>query len=156
MTPEAGRTAVAVDPRGAVFGLRAAGPAPAAGAADFAWDELLTDDAEAAAAFYVALTGCSIEVIDLQRLGPYRLLVSDGRRIAGVMKHPENLHPHWLPYLGVPDVDAETSRAVELGASLYLAPRDVPGVGRMSGIDDPTGAGVSLMCANDLGATAAV
>jgi predicted enzyme related to lactoylglutathione lyase len=61
------------------------------------------------------------------------------------MKHPENVHPHWLPFLGVRDVDAETSRAVELGASLYFAPRDVPGVGRMSGVDDPTGAGVCLM-----------
>jgi uncharacterized protein len=59
-------------------------------------------------------------------MGTYRILVSDGRRIAGVMKSPENVHPHWLPYLGVRGVDAETTRAVGLGASLYFAPRDVP------------------------------
>jgi uncharacterized protein len=145
--PGAGRQAVAVDPRGAVFGLRAAGAAApiesVAGA--FCWDELLTDEPESSAAFYAALTGCSIEAVDLGPMGTYRILVSDGRRIAGVMKHPHNVHPHWLPYLGVRGVDAETGRAVGLGASLYLPPRDVPGVGRISGVDDPTGAGVCLV-----------
>ena len=145
--PGAGRSAVAVDPRGAAFGLRAAGVAAETGArpGGFCWDELLTDDAEASAAFYAALTGCSIEARDLGAMGTYRILVSGGRRVAGVMKHPENVHPHWLPYLGVRGVDGETARAVGLGASLYLAPRDVPGAGRISGIDDPTGAGVCLM-----------
>jgi predicted enzyme related to lactoylglutathione lyase len=148
-SPGAGRAAVAVDPRGAAFGLRAAAGAagrtaePGPGA--FCWDELLTDDAEASAAFYAALTGCSVEPLELGPMGTYRILISDGRRVAGVMKHPENLHPHWLPYLGVRGVDAETSRAVERGASLYFGPRDTPGAGRISGVDDPTGAGVCLM-----------
>jgi predicted enzyme related to lactoylglutathione lyase len=143
----AGRLAVAIDPRGALFGLRES-PSPssiASGPGAFCWDELLTDDAEPSAAFYSALTGCSIEPVDLGPMGIYRLLVSDGQRIAGVMKHPENVHPHWLPHLAVGDVDAETNRAVELGASLYFAPRDIPGAGRVSGIDDPTGAGVCLI-----------
>jgi predicted enzyme related to lactoylglutathione lyase len=146
----AGRLAVAVDPRGALFGLRDATVAAPTDSAPgtFWWDELLTDEAESSAAFYVALTGCSIEAVDLGPAGTYRFLVSGGRRIAGIMKHPENLHPHWSPYLGVRDVDGETSRAVELGASLYFAPRDVPGPGRMSGVDDPTGAGLGLMDAN--------
>ena len=107
--PGVGRSAVARDPRGAVFGMRDAGgegpaePAPEA----FGWDELLTDDAESSAAFYAALAGCSIETIDLGPMGAYRMLIRDGRRLAGVMKHPENAHPHWLPYLRVRDVDAE-------------------------------------------------
>ena len=147
--PGAGRLAVLVDPRGAIFGLRdgvSAQPAPraASDAGAFCWDELLTDDAEASAAFYAALTGGSIESFDMGPFGIYRILVSGGRRIAGVMKHPENLHPHWLPYIAVSDVDAATPRAVELGASLYFPPRDIPGAGRVSGIDDPTGAGVCL------------
>jgi predicted enzyme related to lactoylglutathione lyase len=145
--PGAGRLAVAFDPRGALFGLRAAGAAVATepGPGSFCWDELLTDDAEAAAGFYAALTGGSIESLDLGPMGTYRILVSDGRRVAGVMKHPQNLRPHWSPYLAVNGVDAETNRAVALGASLYFAPRDVPGAGRISGVDDPTGAGVALV-----------
>jgi predicted enzyme related to lactoylglutathione lyase len=145
--PGAGRLAVLVDPRGAICGLRDGAATPAAapsGSGAFCWDELLTDDAEASAAFYAALTGGSIESIDMGPLGVYRILVSDGRRIAGVMKHPESVHPHWLPYIAVSDVDADTPRAVGLGASLYFPPRDIPGTGRISGIDDPTGAGVCL------------
>lgn len=143
--PGAGRLAVMVDPRGAICGLRDGAAAPAApGTGAFCWDELLTDDAEASAAFYAALTGGLIEAIDMGPFGIYRMLVSAGRRIAGVMKHPENLHPHWSPHIAVSDVDAGTARAVELGASLYFPPRDIPGTGRVSGIDDPTGAGVCL------------
>ncbi len=145
--PGAGQLAVAIDPQGALFGMRAAGTTapPDAWPGAFCWDELLTDDAESAAAFYAALTGCSIEAVDLGPMGTYRMLVSDGRRLAGVMKHPEKVHPHWLPYVAVSGVDVQTSRAVELGASLYFPPRDVPGAGRTSGIDDPTGAGVCLI-----------
>jgi hypothetical protein len=148
--PGAGRLAVLVDPRGALFGLREGGaalalPPPTSEPGAFCWDELLTDDAESSAAFYAALCGASIEVKDLGPMGTYRILVSGGRRIAGVMKHPQNLHPHWLPYVAVHDVDAETGRAVQLGASLYFPPRDIPGGGRVSGIDDPTGAGVCLL-----------
>src|SRR4051794_32207607 len=59
--PGAGRLAVMVDPRGAICGLRdgaaALNPVPAASSGAFCWDELLTDDAEASAAFYAALTG---------------------------------------------------------------------------------------------------
>lgn len=145
--PGAGRLAVAVDPQGAVFGLRE-GAAPAlidAPPGAFCWDELLTNDPASAAAFYAALAGCSVQTVDLGPFGAYRILAGQGGRIAGVMKHPENLHPHWLPYLAARGVDAETSRAVQLGASLYFAPRDVPGAGRVSGVDDPTGAGVCLI-----------
>lgn len=153
--PGAGRLAVAVDPQGAVFGLRAAGGAAPTESVPgaFCWDELLTDEAESSAAFYAALIGCSVEAVDLGAMGTYRILVGDGRRIAGVMKHPEKVRPHWLPYLGVRGVDAETSRAVGLGASLYFAPRDVPGAGRMSGVDDPTGAGVCLMDVTSIAGT---
>lgn len=148
--PGAGRLAVVVDPQGAVFGLRAAGGEALTGSSPgtFCWDELLTDDAEPAAAFYAALAGCSAEAVDLGPMGTYRILASEGPRIAGVMKHPENVHPHWLPYLEVRGVDAETRRAVGLGASLYFAPRDVSAAGRISGIDDPTGAGVCLIDAS--------
>jgi uncharacterized protein len=145
--PGAGRLAVLVDPRGALFGLRQGGAAlapPTSEPGAFCWDELLTDEAESSAAFYAALCGASIEETDLGPMGTYRTLVSDGRRIAGVMKHPENLHPHWLPYVAVHDIDADTGRAVQLGASLYFPPRDIPS-GRVSGIDDPTGAGVCLL-----------
>ena len=138
---DAGREAIIVDPRGALFALRR--PAPSSSA--FAWDELLTDDPEAATAFYVALLGFTVETIDLGAGARYRVLCSDGRRVAGVIKHPADAHPHWLPYLAVQDVDAATRQAIALGASQVLPPRDQPGFGRWSAIDDPGGAGMCLL-----------
>jgi predicted enzyme related to lactoylglutathione lyase len=141
--------AVIADPRGALVGLRAAEPSGAAApdpsrAGQFCWDELLTDEPEAAAAFYATLFGYSIEPVDVGPVGVYRILKCGDLPVAGVMRHPEGLHPHWIPYLAADDVDAETRRAADLGATIYFAGRDIPGVGRLSGVDDPTGAGFCL------------
>jgi predicted enzyme related to lactoylglutathione lyase len=111
----------------------------------FCWDTLLTDDAPAAAEFYARLFGYSIDAREVGPLGTYRMLVRDGRRAAGVMKHPADAHPHWTPYLAVPDVDGATRRAEELGGTTPLPPRDVLDFGRFSGVDDPTGAGLCLL-----------
>lgn len=144
--PSPGRVAVIADPQGAVFGVcgRLASPIiPAEGG--FAWDELLTRDAAAAAGFYAELFGLAIDELDLGPMGTYRILRAEDAPVAGVMTHPEAVHPHWLPYLAVADVDAATRRAVALGGSVYLPPRDAPGLGRFSAIDDPTGAGICLL-----------
>ena len=138
---DAGREAVIVDPQGATVGLRTGGEAAKA----FAWDELLAADPAAAASFYAALGALAVETIDLGATGEYRILRHGAGRVAGVMKHPANLHPHWQPYLLVDDVDAITARALELGATPYFAPSDQPGFGRWSAIDDPGGAGVCFL-----------
>ncbi|HZF68899.1 MAG TPA: VOC family protein, partial [Gemmatirosa sp.] len=46
----------------------------------------------------------------------------------------------WQLYLTVADVDESVSRAVALGAELAWPATDVPGVGRVAGLTDPTGA----------------
>ncbi len=137
----AGREAVIVDPRGAGVGLRCRGEP----AGVFAWDILLTDEPETATSFYAALGGFAVDTVDLGPAGIYRVL-HDGRdHVAGVMKHPANLHPHWQSYLAVEDVDGITERALELGATPYFAPSDQPGFGRWSAIDDPVGAGICFL-----------
>ena len=97
-----------------------------------------------AGVFYAALCACEVEEIAIGARGVYRVLRRGEERIAGIMKHPEDVHPHWLPYVKVRDVDAATRRAVEHGAKIYVPAVDVPGFWRFSGIDDPTGAGVCL------------
>ena len=61
---------------------------------------------------------------------------------AGIMD--DTLHglaevPHWAVYLGAGDVDARVERAVELGATVAMAPEDTP-YGRLAVLRDPTGA----------------
>jgi len=64
--PNTGRSAVAADPQGAVFALRAH-RAPLADEPEvppegsFCWDELLTRDPAAAAAFCAQLCGCAVD-----------------------------------------------------------------------------------------------
>ena len=45
-----------------------------------------------------------------------------------------------LAYFHVDDVDATANQAKQMGASLYLPPMSMEGVGRMSVIADPQGA----------------
>jgi predicted enzyme related to lactoylglutathione lyase len=48
--------------------------------------------------------------------------------------------PHWLNYVGTPDVDATVRQAVELGGKVVAPAADVPRVGRMAVLQDPQGA----------------
>ena len=46
--------------------------------------------------------------------------------------------------VGIADVDVAARQAEELGAQLFVRPRDIPGVGRFSVCGDPTGATFAL------------
>ncbi|HJU84589.1 MAG TPA: VOC family protein [Holophagaceae bacterium] len=108
----------------------------------FIWPEVSTTDAGRAAAFYGALLGWTDNpVMD----GGYHLMFKDGMDAAGLYQlMPEQLargvKPRWLNYVGVASADAAAARAKELGGTVPNEPFDVPGVGRMAVIQDPTGA----------------
>lgn len=149
--PNVGRFAVVADPQGATFAIyKGAKPypeeqtPPPVGA--FCWEELSTSDPEAAAKFYAALFGYTIESVDMGPMGTYRILKSGDRQRAGIMKSmPQGpQQPHWLEYVAVKDVDAATRNAKELGAKTLFGPQDIPNVGRFSVIGDPTGAAIAL------------
>ena len=53
--------------------------------------------------------------------------------------------PGWLGYLDVADVDAAVSAMVADGASVHMPPTNMPGVGRLAMVADPTGAPFYLM-----------
>ena len=67
-----------------------------------------------------------------------------GGRSAAAMFESTDRHPAWASYVTVDDVDATTAKARELGANVLAEPFDVMGVGRMSTIQDPTGAVLCL------------
>jgi len=50
-----------------------------------------------------------------------------------------------MGYIAVDDVDALVKKTEELGGKVSVPPMDVPEVGRMAVITDPTGASISLM-----------
>jgi predicted enzyme related to lactoylglutathione lyase len=56
---------------------------------------------------------------------------------------------HIALYVSVDNVDEAAQRAVELGGSVTFEPYDIPNVGRMAVISDPTGASMSIITLND-------
>lgn len=52
---------------------------------------------------------------------------------------------HIAQYIAVDDVDASLEKTKELGGTVVFGPYDIPNVGRMGVINDPTGAAISLI-----------
>jgi predicted enzyme related to lactoylglutathione lyase len=111
------------------------------------WNDLVTDDVEAARRFYGGLLGWSFE----ETTGPagrdYVLARSGSMLVAGMVpvapgQGGEELS-RWLPYVSVLDVDTAVARATAAGGQVAVGPRDV-GLGRVAAIIDPQGAVIGL------------
>jgi len=115
----------------------------------FVWYELLTPDPDAAEAYYTNVIGWGT----LPTPGPNGLytLFTDGETpVCGMQKLPEKARklgapPNWLGYVVVDDIDAATNTARRLGATIYVEPRDIPNVCRLSVIADPQMAAIGMM-----------
>ena len=145
------RFAVAMDPQGAAFGvvqnISARTPEPIIDAApapgSFCWDELATKDLDAAGKYYGSVFGWT------GKLGegamPYWHWKSGTMDIGGMMAIPmPNMPPYWLAYIAAADVDAKTAKVRELGGKVIMGPMEVENVGRLSVVQDPTGATFAL------------
>lgn len=105
----------------------------------FSWTDLATPDAQASKAFYGGLFPWEYTDNPIPDDGVYVMATIGGRAAAAMFETSER-HPAWASYVTVDDVDAETAKAGELGATVFAEPFDVMDVGRMSTIQDPTGA----------------
>jgi uncharacterized protein len=146
--PEVGRFTIVRDPQGSVISAfqPASGSDATVPEGVFAWDELYTNDVDAAKRFYREVFGWTTEDMDMGEF-TYTLFKSGDAQVAGGMTIPEGEEtpPHWYPYLATDDVDATTEKAKELGAKVYHGPADIPGdMGRISVLGDPTGATFGL------------
>ena len=116
----------------------------------FCWMELGTTDPEAAKTFYSAVFGWEYNDTEMPGdMGTYTMIRKDGKDVAGMYTLPPMLleagvPPHWLSYINVDNVDETTNLAESLGAEVKQAPMDVMDIGRMSVIQDPTGAAIAM------------
>ncbi len=109
----------------------------------FVWHELMTTDLAGAEQFYKSVVGWTMT--PFAENPSYRMWTANGVPVGGLMALAEDAKamgapPHWLPYIGVSDVDATTRQAVGLGARTFVAPQDIPNVGRVAVLADPQGA----------------
>ena len=109
----------------------------------FSWTDLATPDAQGSKRFYGALFAWDFEDNPIPDDGVY-VIARIGGRAAAAMFETTDRHPAWASYVTVDDLDGTTARARDLGANLLAEPFDVMDVGRMSTIQDPTGAVLCL------------
>jgi hypothetical protein len=122
----------------------------------FVWNELASTDAEAAKRFYAEALGWSFEEFTIPS-GPYWVAKSGGRVVGGIGGLETGAIPsetsYWFSFIEVDDVDARVERAVALGATVVQPPVDVPNVGRVAVLRDPTGAAIGWMTSATVPAT---
>jgi predicted enzyme related to lactoylglutathione lyase len=102
----------------------------------------MTTDTKGAEAFYPRLTGWTAEPFPGM---PYTVWKRGTVQVAGMMTLPDEAKnagapSHWLMYIASPNVDETAATATRLGAKVYVAPRDIPEVGRFAVFGDPQGA----------------
>ena len=149
---DAGRMAVLADPTGAVICLWEKKAHIGAEVVNehgaLSWNELVSPDVTAAAAFYEAVLGWRSETAPMP-MGDYTVFFVEGgnpQGIAGAMAPPmEGMPPFWGVYFAVDDCDGLVAAAEERGATVLAPPMDLPDVGRMAALVDPQGAAFSVL-----------
>jgi predicted enzyme related to lactoylglutathione lyase len=115
----------------------------------FCWVDLATNDTEAAKTFYTQLFDWTATDVPAGEAGIYTMLEKAGKNVCALYQMPAEMNPtetppYWLSYVSVTNVDESTDKAQSLGGQVLQPPCDVMDSGRMSLIQDPTGAVVAL------------
>ena len=114
----------------------------------FIWHELVTPDQKRSGTFFCQLFSWTRKEVDAGPFGIYTLFQKNGQDVAGMM-NPTPDTPgkgaFWHSYIAIEDIDECTKRASSLGGSIVVPPHDVPDVGRVCIVADPTGAIAHLM-----------
>jgi hypothetical protein len=140
--------AVVRDPGGAIIALAKA-HGPSLPAHHVAWSVLNTPDVERAKATYAELLGLRFRApIDVAGFGQFHPFSwSEDSDLAGVfgdISQRPDVHPHWLFYFEVADLDGAIERVRGEGG-LALGPITLPDGRRAAACDDPQGAAFGLL-----------
>lgn len=124
----------------------------------FSWIELATTDAAAAKKFYGELFGWKFDDMPMGPDAVYTMAnLGEGKIVGALYKMGAEMAgapPHWSSYVTVDNVDERTKKVTASGGKVVKEPFDVMDVGRMSVVQDPTGATLCLWQAKKhIGAT---
>ncbi len=110
-----------------------------------AWVDLSSTDPAAARAFYAKVFDWRVEVNPDPQYGGYALAKQGDVDVAGIgPKQPGDATPSaWSIYIGTTDADATAKKVTTAGGKVVAPPFDVPGQGRMTVFQDPSGAFLS-------------
>jgi predicted enzyme related to lactoylglutathione lyase len=111
----------------------------------FVHAELNTNDVGKAKTFYGKLFDWKLEDMPMEGGETYTIIgVGEGTG-GGIMRQMiPGAGSDWMPYVGVSDIQASTAKAKSLGATILKDVTEVPDMGWLSILKDPTGALVGL------------
>jgi len=108
----------------------------------FHWNELMTDDVEAAKAFFADTIGWTFDGMPMPE-GTYWVAKVGEQPVAGIMDMtgfaPPGVPPHWIAYLEVDDIEARLAKVAAAGGEVLRETFEVPEVGRIAILKDKTG-----------------
>jgi uncharacterized protein len=148
---EMGRMAVFQDPVGAFISAWEAGVMggfAATGPGTFVWAELNARGLAVALSFYQRVFGWGAKTSPMPDGGAYTELLDGETSILGALEMPAavpaQVPSYWQLYFASEDIDGDTARAHQLGATVMVPPTDMPG-GRFAILSDPQGAAFGLL-----------
>jgi predicted enzyme related to lactoylglutathione lyase len=111
----------------------------------FCWIELATSDQPAAKAFYSSLFGWTVNDFPMGPGDVYTIFRLDGRDSGAAYtmradQREQGVPPNWLLYIAVESADDAAALISASGGKVCAPPFDVMDAGRMSVVQDPTGA----------------
>ena len=109
----------------------------------FVWHDLMSTNKTGSLSFYKTLFGWEENTINMgPEVGDYTMFRVNQRDIGGIIPlNPEDKIPsHWISYISVHDIDSACLIMKDKGATIHRPPFEIPGVGRMAILEDPTGA----------------
>ena len=114
-------------------------------AGTFCWVECGTTNVAAVKSFYKELFGWDYEDHPMGPSGVYTIIKLNGKDVGGLYELSsemlaQNMPSHWLSYVSVANADDATAQAVSAGGTVMKEPFDAGPNGRMSVLQDPTGA----------------
>ena len=112
------------------------------------WSELMSSDVEGSKAFFAEQAGWTYDGMDMAE-GTYWVAMVGGKPTAGIMDvaamGDAAMPSHWMTYIAVDDIDKVVASAEAKGGTVVRPAFDVPGVGRIAMLKDPSGAMIGMM-----------
>jgi predicted enzyme related to lactoylglutathione lyase len=109
----------------------------------FVHTELNTPDLAKSKEFYGSMFGWEFTDMDMGPGGIYSTFTPDSGPRGGMFVNPGG-NPGWLSYIGVADIKTATEKARSLGATIHVGPHEIPNVGWMTIMSDPTGCAIAI------------